>query len=158
MELPVDPRIRKALSLAMRRLVSSSRLSSEIAKYLNDREYSEPEIEEVLSFLTRHKLLDDEKTIQSLVEQRSGTRSAGKGKIRADLQRRGAPDDAIERILQSRSDEDELEASLSALRKRRWPPNSRFRAARFLISRGHDEDIVKSALERFFGPDELSAE
>lgn len=158
MDLPEDTRVREALAHAMRSLVSRARLSSEIRSDLLRREYSEPEIEDVLSFLLRHRLLNDEKTIQSLIESKSGRGSMGKGKIHAELMRRGVPDEVIESALESRTDEVELEAIRKALQTKRWPPGSRNRAARFLLSRGFDVDLIETSLNGFFGPEERDAQ
>jgi SOS response regulatory protein OraA/RecX len=151
MELPGDLRVRKALAVAMKRLARRPLFSAEIERDLLSREYSEPEVKDVLSFLWKHRLLDDQKTALSLVESHSGRRSVGKGKLRAELIRRGAPEDTIESCIEGQTDDDELEAMRQALESKRWPANSRPRAARFLISRGFDEDLVESALITFFG-------
>lgn len=154
MELPVDPRVREALGLAMKRLASRDLHSGEVAGLLRGREYSELEIGEVLSFLKRHKLLNDEKAIENLIASRSGRRSIGKGKIRAELLKRGVPDDDIEATLGQRTDDEELDAMTAALRSRRWPSDGRLRAARFLIGRGFDPELVERAVESFFGSQE----
>ena len=127
-----------------------------IARDLAAREYSELEIEEVLSFLWKHGLLNDLETTKSLVESYSGRRSIGKGKLRAELMRRGAPEDLIEQCLEGQTDDGELDAMRQALGSKRWPADGRIRAARFLVSRGFDEELVERALNRFFG-DESSA-
>jgi SOS response regulatory protein OraA/RecX len=157
MDLPESPRARDALAYALERLASRDRFEAEIRAELTVREYSELEIAEVLSYLLRRRLLDDRKTIQSLIERNTGRRSVGKGKLSAELLRRGAPEDAVDEELSRRTDEEEFESMRLALESKRWRSGDRVRAARFLISRGFEEELVESALDRFLGPEELPA-
>lgn len=150
MELPESPRVRDALSHAMKRLAQRDRLSSEIQRELVAKGFDEVEIAQVLEFLARRRYLDDEKTIQSLIERRTGRRAAGKEKLRVELQKLGAPEEKIEESLASISDEDELNSMDQALRSRRWPAGSRPKAARFLLSRGFSEELLEPALDRHF--------
>jgi len=147
---PEDPRVREALGLAMKRIAQRDRLSFELSRELEAKGYGEAEVGEVLEFLTSRRLVDDEKTIQSLIERRTGRRAAGKEKIRAELQKLGVPDEKIEPFLSSVGDDDELERMNQALNSRSWSSKDRVRAARFLVSRGFSEDLLDTALDRFF--------
>lgn len=151
MQLPENPRVCEALGYAMKRLAQRDRLSSELSGELGAKGYGEAEVAEVLEFLTSRRLLDDEKTIQSLIERRTGRRAAGKEKIRAELQKLGVPEEKIEQNLSAVGDDDELERMRQALNSRSWPDGARPRAARFLMSRGFSEELLETALDRFFG-------
>ena len=142
----------------MKRLAKRDRLSWELRRELLEKGFSEPEIEDVLSFLGKHRLLDDEKTVQNLVERHSGKRSIGKGRIRADLIRRGMPEELAEAACSGSSGEDEADAMRQALASKKWPQGDRARAARFLISRGFEEESIESALDRFFEVEGPSSE
>lgn len=152
-ELPEDPRVREALALAMKRLAQRDRLTAELTGELSERGYSQSEREQVLEFLIRRRLVDDEKTIRNIIERRSGRRAAGRERLRSDLQKLGASEQAIEASLGAISDEDELEAMSQVLASRRWPEGARPKAARFLHSRGFSEELLETALDRFFGVD-----
>ena len=158
MEIPDDPRVREALSLAMRQLAKRAYLSWELGNFLETREYSRAEIEDVLSLLQRQKLLNDKETIQNLIESKSGRQSIGAGKLRFVLRKRGVPDEVIEDVIAPHEGVDALPAALEALNGRSWPPGGRARAARFLLSRGFDEETVESALNCFFVGEELPPE
>lgn len=152
-ELPEDPRVREALGHAMKRLARSDRLAAELAADLGRRGYGESEIGEVLKFLSRNRLIDDTRTIESRIEFRSGRRAVGREKIRAELLRLGAPESSVEERLATISDDDEMTAMLQVLNSRQWHEGGRIKAARFLLSRGFSEDLVESALNRHFGSD-----
>ncbi len=138
-----------ALALALRKLGQSDRFESEIRTLL--KAYDPGTVEEVVTHLKEKRLLNDNKTIQNLNERNTGRRAVGKEKLRAQLERRGAPEESIDAALAS-SEEGEPERMDEVLRSRFKPTDSRAKAARFLFSRGFPEESIESALERFFGP------
>jgi len=152
-ELPEGPRVREAIGIAMKSLVRRARLSGEIATKLRAKNFSEGEIEAALGCLARNGILDDDKTIAQFFESRSGPRSIGTAKLRAELLRKGASEEQVEGSLALQNHGDELKATLEALAGRSWNPKDRNRAGRFLASRGFDEELIETALDRQFGPD-----
>jgi SOS response regulatory protein OraA/RecX len=89
--------------------------------------------------------------IENLVARWTGKRAAGAEKIRAELQKRGAPDELIEESLGAVTSEASHVSMLDALRAKFKPGDDRARAARFLLSRGFAEDEIESPLDEFFG-------
>ena len=89
--------------------------------------------------------------IENLVARWTGKRAAGAKKIRAELQKRGAPDELIEESLGAVTSEASHVSMLDALRAKFKPGDDRARAARFLLSRGFAEDEIEPPLDEYFG-------
>jgi regulatory protein len=136
------------LKLALTRLSRSAISKKELLSYLEGKGQDPVESETVVSYLEGRTILSDRKTIESLVESKSGKRSIGIEKLRATLNERGFPEELIDEALASREDGG-IDQVLLAKYK---PTDRRDRAARFLLSRGFDEESVAEAIDRFFGP------
>jgi len=80
----------------------------------------------------------------------SGRRAAGVDKLRAELNRRGAPEEIIDECLAQLSPTDQRRAMLDALSAKFKPTDNRVRGARFLLGRGFAEDEIEGALDDFF--------
>ncbi len=142
-----------ALDLALRKLRTADRFESEMRGFLADAGHDEGVADEVVAHLKGRKILDDERTIKSLIERRSGRRSVGDEKLRAELLARGAPEEMVGEALAA-SEEGETERMQEALKGKFGPGDSRAKGARFLSSRGFSEEAIESALDRFFGTSE----
>lgn len=101
--------------------------------------------------LARKGLVNDERCSESLRRRYEGRKAAGPGKLAALLRERGASEEFIDGFFAASRDADLLEPMLEALRTKFAPNGDRAKAARFLLSRGFDEDNLESALDRFFG-------
>lgn len=101
--------------------------------------------------LRARRLINDTKTINSLIAQRTGKRAAGIEKMRFELQAKGAPEELIEQSLSEITPESQIENMRALLRVKSKPGDGRAKAARLLLSRGFDEDAIGSVLDEFFG-------
>ncbi len=99
-------------------------------------------------------MLDDERTAENLVERAVGKAAKGRERLRAELLRLGADGDTVDRALEARDDERELEAALCLLRARGFGRGERAKAGRLLVARGFDEETVRRALDAHLGPDD----
>jgi regulatory protein len=135
----------------LERLRRSDALTEELKASLERTGFEPGTVQRVLAHLSHRQLLNDQKTIDNLVEARTGKRAAGMEKLRSELRRKGAPEELVEQRLASVSAEAEREAMLALLRSRFESSDSRARAARFLAGRGFAEDQVEGALDEFFG-------
>src|SRR4051794_13706955 len=81
-----DP-FKAALQLAYGQLATRDRFSSEVRAHLLAKGFDEVVAENVVQFLTERKLLNDDKTTQHLIENKSGKRSVGIEKLRAELEK-----------------------------------------------------------------------
>ncbi|HWA82711.1 MAG TPA: RecX family transcriptional regulator [Fimbriimonadaceae bacterium] len=140
-----------ALLDAFRFLKTRDRMESEVRAHLCGHAHDAKAIESVVKFLMERKLINDDKTTQSLIERNSGKRAVGIERLKAELERLGAPEESIERYLAEGPNEGEL--ALEALRAKYKTKTSRAKAGRFLYGRGFSEEAVESALDAFCGQD-----
>lgn len=141
------------LEAAFRFLSGRDRFVAEIRQTLEKQGFGPEDIEAVIRHLIRRKLVDDRRSTQNLVAHRSGKRAAGVEKLRAELERRGAPEEIIEECLGALSPDEQRKAMIAALSGKFRATDDRARAARFLLSRGFAEDDLEGALVEFFGSD-----
>lgn len=150
-----DPRFTIPLKAALDHLKTRERLSGELRTYLVSQGFEPDAVENVVQFLIERKLINDERTTQHLIEKNSGKRSVGIEKLRAELEKLGAPAETIEAKLAVLG-QSESERALDALRAKYKNGAERPKAGRFLYGRGFDEEAVEAALEVFCGSDSFS--
>jgi regulatory protein len=138
----------------MRQLARRERLSAELQRALEAKGFEKEAIEAALAFLRERNFLNDERAAKALLERRSGKRAIGRAKMRAELEAKGVAEELIETLLEGRRDSEESANALEALRSRRWLKSDRVKAARFLWSRGFEEEGIEAALDAFFGQKE----
>lgn len=134
-------------------LKSRDRFEREVRERLDSRGHGSEVIDLVVSHLIRRKLIEDRRTTQNLVARMSGKRAAGVEKLRAELNRRGAPEEIIEECLAELSPVQQRKAMLDALSAKFKPADDRVRGARFLLSRGFVDDEIEGPLDEFFRQD-----
>ena len=133
----------EALALVLRKLRAADRFESEVRGWLAP--YSAEIQDRVVAFLHEHRMLNDFRAAQALVDK---NRHKGRLAIEHELQRRGAPGEAIQAVLPG---EDAEKARLrDVLQKRFTPDDDPRKAARFLIARGFHEETVRESVERYF--------
>ena len=136
-----------ALAKALKRLQTSDRFESEVRFALQGHDADV--VERVVEELHRRRYLNDVRTAHHVVEANSGRRAVGDAVLRQRLERRGAPEEAVETALETSIPESErIDAVLSAKYR---PTDDPAKAGRFLFSRGFSEDAIESALGRYFG-------
>ena len=139
----------KCLRLLERRAHSAS----ELERRLKEAGFEQNVIEETLTALEQAGLVDDEEFARAWVSHRVETGTAGRRRLRWELQRKGIAEDLIRRVVEEGVD-DEREAvqALSLARKRlREQPADRpalLRVRRLLLSRGYGFQVVESVLRR----------
>lgn len=141
------------LEAAFRMLSGKDRFSAEIRTALEKKGFGSEDIEPVILHLIRRTLVDDKRSTQNLIARMTGKRAAGTEKLRAELQKRGAPEEIIEECLGEISPTDQPQAMIEALSAKFKPTDDRARAARFLLGRGFAEDEIEGPLNEFFGTD-----
>jgi SOS response regulatory protein OraA/RecX len=104
----------------------------------------------VLAWLHEKRLLNDGRALQAHADSKSaGRRAVSQSKLAAELQARGATSEQIEAALGVQDDETELSKMSELLVARKV--SDRGKAGRLLISRGFDEELIETVLERHFG-------
>lgn len=127
------------------------RFEKEVRGRLAAQGHGPEAIDLVVAHLIRRKLIDDRRLTQNLVARMTGKRAAGEEKLRADLEKRGAPEEIIEECLSDVSQTDQRQAMIEALSAKFKPTDDRARGARFLIGRGFAEDDIEGPLDEYFG-------
>ncbi|MBS1704483.1 MAG: RecX family transcriptional regulator [Armatimonadetes bacterium] len=132
-----------ALALALKKLQSGDRLEQEIRDLLATENFSEDVQNEVISSLQNWSLLNDSRTAGNRTEilQRRGY---GKLKILEDLERRGAPPDVLASVDSLCEPDVEVETARKALSGKN---RSKIQAARFLASRGFEQEVIEQVIE-----------
>jgi regulatory protein len=102
---------------AVQLLGSRPHFRRELQVKLAQREFPPEEIEEALDRLAGQGYIDDRKTAVAFVEHRLEHKAEGRLRLRAELEKRGAPPDAVEEALAA-VPEDDLEATREAAE--RW--------------------------------------
>jgi regulatory protein len=151
-----DDEHKKALRAALAKLKSGDRFEKELENQLLAKGIPSETARDVVSYLMERRFVDDRRTIDNAVARRSGKRAVGRERLRAELLRRGAPEDLVEQALSAMPAEEEPSGALALLRARYGSGGARdrtarARAARYLASRGYEFEVVESALEAFFG-------
>jgi SOS response regulatory protein OraA/RecX len=138
---------RCALEKALKKLHRSERFESEVRACLAAFEPSV--IDEVVAYLSKHRLLSETRAAEQALTLRSGKRAVGRERLQAELERRGATSTIIEGVL---PDADEERARLRELIRCKFEPTAdRAKAGRFLLSRGFAEEDVESELSAYMG-------
>lgn len=137
----------EVLGTAYTFLKNRSYASAELQRKLLSKGYAESDVEEVVSYLTERKFLDDKHTTQSLIERKSGKRAVGRERLSAELVKRGIPEEIVSEQVANLHEGDR---ALDALIGKFSRDESRERASRFLWQRGFDEEAIEFALARFF--------
>lgn len=142
----------KALDLLSRRPHFRRELESKLSR----RGFSAEAVAEVLVRLDELDLVDDRSCARDLVAGALRRRGYGPARIRAELERKGAPEEVVEEILASSNPGDEL--SLAREASARWrrgkahatgiePRKVRERLARHLARKGFTTGVILTVLD-----------
>lgn len=139
-----------ALSHAMRLLVKRDLTTAEVRAKLEAKRFGEREIDEAIAWLHDKRLIDDARALKARVESLTAGKSAGgRLRVRARLEAAGASAEEVDASIDSISDEDELERMAKLLTDKFKGEKDPARAGRFLLSRGFEQDLVETALDRW---------
>jgi SOS response regulatory protein OraA/RecX len=132
----------EALGVALKPLAASEKFSAEIESLLERKGYDADVRSQVLEHLRTKRLVDDTRCAE-LAIKRMRRKGMGDLKIRFQLERRGAPVEVVNSVLQLAS-----APSVEEVLRKRFPGKipSLEQAGRFLYSRGFQPDEIESAL------------
>lgn len=142
-----------------RYLASGVRSTHEVAAYLRARGASAREAAEVVEAYRARGILDD-RAAARLCAEHWARRGYGSAAIRARLAAKGLDPVLIDEALRTLGDADDEAARAHALLRRAnaHAPQDRRRAARLLLARGFDQELVEQLLTESFGPIPSDAE
>lgn len=139
-----------ALTSAVRLLQQSDRLTSDLRARLL-RDHSESDVQEALDRLASWGFLDDERTQTLWADRATSAKSKGRHLMIAELVRRGLAIEEAETLVLARvSEESERERAQAMVARRRSEWKRPEQAARYLASRGFDEELVRTLVEELF--------
>lgn len=147
-EIQLETDKNTALDKALTHISSSMKTEKQIADFLSKKGYTEPVCEYVLERMRYYNFIDDYAYCKAYI---SGVSGRGKRLLEADLLKRGAKREAIERAL-SEVEEDGGEARAVAqkyLRGKERTKENLYKAFRYLLSRGFGYDTAKEAVDFF---------
>jgi SOS response regulatory protein OraA/RecX len=129
----------------LRLLAARDRFAAEIRSELAKRS-EEDTVGAVLDRLRTKGLVNDERVVRALLEANVGRKALSIGMLREKCRARGADPEALSVL------EEVSAPSIQPLLKRfEKTPKDRLRAARFLASRGFEEEAIEAALDEHFG-------
>lgn len=147
-----DEPLRVALALLARGDHSQMDLAVQLAR----RGFLPIEVDEALARLEGWGFLDDSRAADARLRRFTGRRAKGIELLREDLARHGIDEETIDAAILARFPVEEAERAFALLLERYKSPTPVARAARFLASRGFDEEAVESAVERALAEGRLS--
>lgn len=140
-----------AYQKAVQLLGSRPHFRRELQAKLAQRGFPPEEIEEALDRLAEQGYLNDSKAAAGFVEQRLSRNAEGRARLRAELEKRGAPADAIDDALAALP-EDDLEAAREAAERwqRLHPRGEPAALARHLARKGFSRRAIFALLKTDF--------
>ena len=140
-----------AYQKAVQLLGSRPHFRRELQAKLAQRGFPPEEIEEALDRLAGQGYLDDSKTAAGFVEQRLSRNNEGRVRLRAELEKRGAPAEAIADALAGLPEDDLEPAREAAERWQRLHPRGEPAAlARHLARKGFSRRAIFAVLKTDF--------
>jgi regulatory protein len=137
-----------AYQKAVQLLGSRPHFRRELQAKLAQRKFPAEEIEEALDRLTGQGYLDDRRTAAAFVEHRLESKAEGRLRLRAELEKRGAPAEAIDDALAVVPEDDLEPAREAAERWQRLHPRGEPAAlARHLARKGFSRRAIFAVLK-----------
>jgi len=142
------------MDAALGYLTSRARTVREVERYLDDRQYGEYEIMQVVDRLQELGLLNDETFAEEFIASRLRTKPMSRRHLREQLRAHELPRNIIDEAIAAVTDERELESAVAcaakycdqyaALEERERSQ----RVTRRMLSRGFEYSVVRTAMER----------
>lgn len=137
------------MQLAYRALSSRDRTVAEMRTWLERKRVPPEGIEHAVRELAGAGFLDDARFAERYAEDKRSLQQWGVDRIRRDLLRRGVPSEMVERVMEGRGRDTELEAALRLLGEKVAPPEderARDKAWRLLVRKGYEPELAYDAV------------
>lgn len=149
---------RNARESAIRLISYRDRSKSEIKQRLIGNEYPEEIVDEVVDWLSRGGLLDDEKFSRDWVKARTASKPMGRARLSYELRAKGIDKPLVEEALEEIDDESEYELAYSVAEQKLRKVKCKDQAARkrliaLLRRRGFGWDAITKVIDELC-PDE----
>ena len=150
----MDDELQKAKDAAYHYLSFRARSVKEVRDKLEEKDYPEEIVAQVIADLERQRFLDDWEFARRFVEARLA-RANGSRKLAKDLRRKGVGSEIIDEILKEFAGElDSNERAVELLGKQAWRyrglerDKAKRRMLGFLARRGYDADMARKAVDQ----------
>lgn len=147
----------KAQDAALHYIGYKMRTTQEVRRKLQEKEYTEDVIDEVMEFLEKYGYVNDREYCEKYICERLRLRPKSGYALKIELRQKGVAAGIIEEAL-SETQIDEARDALGWLEKkaREWPPDEREkkRLQGFLLRKGYSYDVIREAFRRMDEGDE----
>lgn len=146
-----DDQTSKAMGQALRYLGFRARSEAEMRQYLQDKEYGEDVIDQILERLRDYKYLDDDQFARGVVSAQSGYRRKGSRVVEQKLYQSGVDKESAQSALGEIDGEKELENArywvnkIAPALERDELQKRRQKMYRRLSNKGFSYDIIREA-------------
>lgn len=138
----------KAVDKALATLAKAERTRAEVQTRLESGGFEPETIAAAIQKLEAWGYLDDHRVAKREVDNLAP--GIGKSRIRARITHRGVEEEIVDQVIQKVDDQSELEKANTLLKKRFLPDGDPAKAGRFLLQRGFEEEIVRTAIASYF--------
>jgi regulatory protein len=143
-ELKKKSRVSKVKMQAFRHFSGALKSEQDIRTYLYKKELEKEAIEEIVSYLKDHAVINDEYFAERFTDIKIRAKKYSMNRIRAELKKKGVSDRIIKDIPQLRDSDEEIDAIKKYISKNSNLPQEKI--IQRLLMRGFKYDVVKKAL------------
>ncbi len=139
------------LKKAVRYLAAGNHSEKEIMDYLIRKKFSRRSAEAALAYLRKHEITDDSTFAETYVKRSTETRAVGRGRVSAELARKGISREQASAALAYFTDEIELDKAIDAavkkIRTLKGKKNPDRKLSAFLLQRGFSWKTIGHVLD-----------
>lgn len=140
------PSLSEALAAALEKLRGRDYFSTELRFALERNPFPQEEIDYAIEVAHRRNFVNDDRLARDIAHRLDFKKHFGPNRIRAELERRKAPEASIEKALKSLKPETEtIRYSVADLKRR--GTHTPAQLARKLMSRGFSEEAIRGVIE-----------
>lgn len=152
-EINFEDEVRKAYNKALYYLGFRMRSEGEVRQKLKEKEYGDAVIDEAIKKLYAHKFLDDQQFSEALMRTQINSGKKGPRAIQQDMQKRGIDKQMQKDVLDSYSEEEQLEIAkglaekIAIKEKMKTPSQIHQKINDNLMRKGYNYSLIKLAIE-----------
>lgn len=152
-EINFEDEVRKAYNKALYYLGFRMRSEGEVRQKLKEKEYGDAVIDEAIKKLYTHNFLDDQQFSEALMRTQINSGKKGPRAIQQDMQKRGIDKQMQKDVLDSYSEEEQLEIAkvlaekIAIKEKMKTPSQIHQKISDTLLRKGYNYSLIKLAIE-----------
>ncbi|RNF38166.1 recombination regulator RecX [Planococcus salinus] len=152
-EMVFEDQVRKAYNKALYYLGFRMRSEGEVRSKLKEKEFGDAVVDEAIKKLYDHKFLDDRAFSEAFMRTQMNSGKKGPRAIQQDMQKKGIDKQIQEEVLDSYSEEQQLEiaqglaAKIVQKEKMKTPTQIKQKIADSLMRKGYSYPLINQAIE-----------